>query len=104
MKLIERLSEMIEEEIGDADKYINEALKYKDERRGLADVFFQLSTEEMRHMQMLHAEVVKLIDEYRNTHGEPPEGMRAIYDYMHKRHIDEATKVKGAQALYRDGQ
>lgn len=103
MKLIRCLSEMIGEEIEDAHKYINEALKYKDERRGLADVFYQLSTEEMRHMSMLHAEVAKIIEEYRKTNGSPPPEMQAVYDYLHAKHIEDASIVKAAQALYREG-
>lgn len=58
----------------------------------------------MKHMQMLHAEVVKLIDEYRKEKGDPPAAMQAVYDYVHERNIEEAAKVKGSQALYRDGQ
>lgn len=103
MKLIKCLSEMIGEEIADAHKYITQALKYKDERRGLADVFNQLSAEEMKHMSILHAEVVKIIDEYRKTEGEPPAPMMAVYDYLHEKHMEQAAEVKAAQALYREG-
>ena len=102
MKIIKLLCEMVGEEISDADKYITQALKYKDERRGLADVFAQLSGEEMKHMQMLHEQVVTIIAEYRKTHGDPPAEMMAVYDYLHEKHMDEAADVKAAQALYRE--
>jgi len=100
--IIKKLSEMIGEEIKDADKYIKCALKYKDDLRSLADVFFQLSNDEMKHMQLLHSEVVKIIDDYRETEGEPPAAMLAIYDYLHERHIEAAAEVKASQALYRE--
>lgn len=102
MNIIKCLSEMIGEEIADAKKYIDKALKYKDERRGLADVFAQLSSEEMKHMTMLHNEVTKIIDEYRQTNGEPPPNMQAVYDYLHELHMEKAAEVKAAQTLYRE--
>nr|DAR03194.1 MAG TPA: NEUTROPHIL-ACTIVATING PROTEIN A, four-helix bundle, METAL TRANSPORT [Caudoviricetes sp.] len=101
MKLIEKLSAMVDEEIEDAKKYAKCALKYKDERPALAKTFFDLSGEEMRHMSMLHAEVEAVIQKYRQEHGEPPTAMLAVYDYLHGKQIEKAKEVKDYQAMYR---
>ena len=102
MKIIRELSDYIEEEIGDACKYVKKALEYKTDHRPLADVYFALSQEEMRHMTMLHNEVVKIIDEFRKTDGDPPDDMMAIYNYLHKKQIDRAGEVKAFQQMYKE--
>ena len=102
MKIIRELSEYIEDEIEDSCKYGKLALEWKDKRRGLADVFFNLSQQELQHMQILHGEVVKLIEEYRATQGDPPEGMLAVYDYLHEKQIDHANEAKAYQMMYKE--
>ena len=102
MKNIECLSEQIEDEIDDAEKYIDLANKWKTEEPDTADLFYELSKEEMGHMEKLHAEVAELIDEYRKEHGDPPKEMMFVYNYLHQRHIKDATKVKSKQSLYKE--
>lgn len=51
---------------------------------------------------MLHNEVVKIIDEFRKTKGEPPAQMMAVYDYLHKKHIEQAKEAKLLQAMYKE--
>ena len=101
MKIISKLSDMIEEELNDAEKYIRCAIDKKEEYPELAETFHKLSLEEINHADMLHKQVVNLTTEYRKEHGDPPEKMQGIYDYLHKKQIDHANEIKVMQALYK---
>ena len=56
MKIIEKLSCLIDEEIDGACGYAKLALKYKDERPQLAQTFYSLTVDEMKHIDILHDE------------------------------------------------
>lgn len=102
MKLIKKMSEMIEDEIKGAECYIKKAIEYKEEKPELSRVFYTLSNDKMSIMVALHDAITDIIKEYRAEHGEPPEAMQAVYDYLHERQIDEAKEVKGLQAMYKE--
>lgn len=101
MKIIKCLSELIEEEISDSAKYIDLAMRWKQDEPDTADLFAQLSAEEMSHVDKLHEEVKELIDEYRKEHGEPPKEMMVLYEYLHEKHIGDAMQVKVKQTMYK---
>lgn len=101
MKIIKELSEMIDEELEGAENYAKMAAHYRVENPSLASVFYEISTQEMRHVTMLHDEVAKVIKAHRETHGEPPAAMMAIYDWEHKKQIEKANRVKVMQGQYR---
>lgn len=94
MKLIKELEELIEEEIHDVKKYAKMAIELKEEHPSLAGTLYTIATQEDSHQAMLHNEVVKIIQEYKKTHGEPPAAMMAIYEYIHKKHIDKLAEAR----------
>ena len=94
MKIIEKVISMIDDELDGAEEYAECALKVKSEYPSLAKRFNELSQVEMQHFRILHAEVEKLIQEYRDQHGEPPASMLAVYKYEHEKAIKKAAEVK----------
>jgi hypothetical protein len=102
MKLIKELEELIEEEINDVRKYAKMAAALKDENPSLAQVLYTISTQEDSHQASIHSEVVKIINEYKRTKGEPPAAMMAVYDFMHKRHIENIADARRYQDLYKN--
>lgn len=101
MELIKKLSEMIEDELEGAEEYAKCALKHKESNPELAQTFYTMSAEEMQHVDRLHKHVVRLIEMYRKEHGEPPEAMQALYDYVHERQIERTNKVAMLQAQFK---
>ena len=94
MKIIEKLTDMIDEELSDAKKYAKCALKYAEEFPELSQTFLTLAKEELHHKDLLHGQVVRLIERHRSLHGEPPVEMKAVYDFTHKKAIERAHEVQ----------
>lgn len=101
MKIIKCIAEKIEEELHDADAYIEMAMRWKDEQPEAANVFYELSTEEMGHVDKLHEEVTRLISDYRQETGEPPKEMQTLWNYLHEKHIAEAMRIKVKQGMFK---
>lgn len=101
MKLIKELEEMIEDEVDDIKHYAKSAIELKEAHPALAQVLYTISTQEDSHQAALHAEVVKLIEEYKRTHGNPPEAMMAVYEYIHNRHIERLAEARRYQEMYK---
>ena len=102
MTIIKCLSEKIEEELDDAEAYIDLAMKWKTDEPDTANVFYELSTEEMGHVDKLHKEVTELIEDYRKDHGEPPKEMMVLYEFLHQRHVGKATEIRIKQGMYKE--
>ena len=101
MKVIKMLSEMIEDKIECSEDYIMKAMEYRDDYPEMSKVLYNISVGEVSDISSLHDCVAKIIEAYRKENGEPPAPMMAVYDYLHRKHIDNLAKVKAMQAMYK---
>ncbi len=99
MRIIKSLVEKIDDELMDAEKYINCAYETKMDYPDVSNVFYKLSQEEMKHMQMLHTQVVQIIEEHKKMNEVPPV-MKELYNYLHQRQIEWAAKIELKQKNY----
>ena len=102
MEIIQNLSDMIEDEIDDAGKYAECAVRMKKDKPSLAETFYRIANEELVHMTLLHGQVSALIEDYRKNNGEPPSDMLRLYNILHKKHIEDVASVKGMLLLYKE--
>lgn len=101
MTLIKELEELIEDEIHDVEKYAKMAADMKPAHPALAQVLITIASQEENHQAMLHGEVVKIIEAHRKQHGEPPATMMAVYDFLHKRHINKLAEARRYIEIYK---
>lgn len=101
MEKIKMLCEMIDEELEVSKKYACEAVKFKSSDSALASTLYEISTQEVTHVNRLHSEIVRLIEAYKKEHGDPPEAMRAVYDFLHEKQILRLNKIKVLQGQYK---
>lgn len=101
MLIIKKLSKQIKDELCDAEKYAKDALEYKDEMPMLAEMYYSLSLDELKHMAQLHNQVVKVISEVKAKGKELPLGMQEIYDYLHEEQIEHEAGIRMLQSMFR---
>ena len=102
MKVIKVLTEKVKEEVCDAKAYAKLAIQYKEEYPELSRTLYNLSLQEMEHKNLLHGEATTIMKKYRETQGDPPSDMMAVYEYLHDRQIEKALEVKTLQNMYKE--
>lgn len=100
MEIIKKISQKIDSELEDAERYIKCAYKVRDEYPQLADTYYKLSLAEMGHVTMLHDNVKNIINEYKKN-NDVPEAMQVLYEYLHERQIKWAAKISAKQEAFK---
>lgn len=101
MKKIAEISEDIGEELQGAEHYAKCATKYKYDDKPLAEMYYGLALTELSHVDTLHAQVARIIKESRAAGDVPPQGMMEVYDFIHGKQIDTASRVRALLDAYK---
>lgn len=67
----------------------------------MADTAWTIGSQEVNHVDMLHAQEVRMIKEEEVKGTKVPEGMMMVYEDRHKRAIKALTHVKWLLSQYK---
>ena len=101
MQIIKTLTDLIDEEICDAEKYAKLALEYREPYPDLAKMFFTLSQEELKHMATLHSADVELVRAHDGDTDPRAEGMKIAHQILHERATEKEKGVRILLDMYR---
>lgn len=101
MKKIADIVKDIRSELSGSEHCAKSAMRYKEEDRSLADVYADTAAQKMGTANQYHAQVARVIREYRSEHGDPPASMMAVYNWEHEAMIEDMANVKALLELYK---
>lgn len=94
MKILTKMIDKADDTLEEIEWYAEKAMHYKADHKEIADVYNKIADMHITIYDMLHKEMVNLIDENkRNGHTPPPE-MLAIWDYEHEKLIKRFAEAK----------
>ena len=94
MKILKNLISKADDTLEEVEWYAEKALMYKTEHKGLADVYNKVADMHITIYDMLHKQMVELIEEKRRMGVTPPPEMMAIYEYEHEKLVEEFSHAK----------
>lgn len=94
MKALTHLIEKANDTLEEIEWYAEKAIHYKNEHKSLADTYIKIAETHIAIYDMLHREMVNLIEEKKRNVQNPPPEMLAIWDYEHEKLIKEFKEAK----------
>ena len=94
MKILTHLIERADATLSEVEWYAEKAMHYKTEHKTIADTYNKIAEMHITIYDMLHKEIVNLIEEHRRSGHNPPPEMLIIWDYEHKKLIKEFAEAK----------
>lgn len=101
MKKIAEIVESIHDETSGAEEYAKMATRYKTDDKALADTYSAMATQELEHVDKLHAQVVRLINAQKSTGKEVPAGMQMVWDWEHGKIVDHVSRIRSMLDMYK---
>jgi rubrerythrin len=94
MKEIKWIAETIDSELEAAEHYAKAVHHYKDSDKELSRLCVTLAEAEMEHVDRLHRQAVRVINEYKETGREAPAAMQAVWNWQHEKMIERTIAIQ----------
>lgn len=94
MKILSHLIEKAHDTMEEVEWYGEKAMHYKADHKSLADTYNKIAEMHITIYDMLHKEMVNLIEEHKRMGHTPPPEMMAIWDYEHQKLVKEFAEAK----------
>lgn len=94
MKILTNMIDKANDTLEEIEWYAEKALHLKADHKSVADVYNKIADMHITIYDMLHKEMVNLIDEHKRMGHNPPPEMLAIWDYEHEKLIKEFAEAK----------
>ena len=101
MRIIKHLADQIADEVDGMLEYAKDALEWKYLDPELSKVYFDLAKVEYSHVDKLHAQVARKIEETKNMQIQPTEVMLAKWEEIHKDLIARTNEAKTYLDMYK---
>lgn len=102
MDRLKLLFSLIDDELADAMKYAEKAMHCKGTNIPMAELFYSLSVEEIKHKNMLHNQLLKEMQSCIDNDPEKEHEINAIYDVLNERQVEWENSIRTYQSSYRE--
>ena len=102
MKVIKVIIDHMNDTLEEAHEYYRDFVIFKDEFPKMAQTSLEMANTHLNLYLKWHEVVVNMINDYKTKNSEIPATMKAIYDYEHKKLVEDYEelnyKVKNAKS------
>lgn len=94
MKILVKMIQKANDTLEEIDWYAEKALIYREEHKQIADTYNKIAEIHIGIYDMLHKQMVELIEQEKRNGINIPAEMQAIWDYEHEKLIKDFKKTK----------
>lgn len=94
MKILKDLINKADDTLDEIEFYAEKAHVLRTEHRHLADAYIKIAEMHITIYNMLHEQMVSLIDEEKKKGVQVPVAMMAVWEYSHEKLIKEFSEAK----------
>lgn len=94
MRILKDMIDKAEDTMDEIEWYAEKALALKQDKKQVADAYIKIAEMHITIYDMLHTQMVNLIDEHKRMGNTAPAEMQAIWDYEHEKLVKHFAELK----------